>query len=315
MLPPHPAAAASTHEAKSVYVVVDPPLSIRSTYSVGVRASEMLQLNDRITVDPKPVTAGGYVWRKHEAGWSIESKVSKPEIYLIPLSENPDLQHAGPPVTLPDGETTLDLPPLFVTLPVPLAETSWLHYFGNTRFAAQLRAQANERRRASYNYCQGLHGGLDFGNTGRNQPPSVVCAGLPNGIISEISPNSSVYRPGVVRIAVGIFTIVYGHITNVRHLTIGQQVRPDTILGEIDLKEQFHLHLEVRVRHDKRDYILNPLNVMPPLLRDPLIDKFAAFDQHFYQDETWQQWQTPLDQPVLKAWVGNQPDLIGPTAR
>jgi len=305
---------ASSDLTRPIYVVVDPPLAIRPTYSVGVRPSRQLELNARIAVERETVTAGGYVWRKHDDGWVIEGKAAKPELYLIPLSEDPNLQHAGPPVTLPDAGITLDLPPLFTTLPVPLAETTWVQYIGNTRFAAYLREQSNERRRAAYNFCQGLHGGLDFGNTGRNDAPSMVRAGVVNGIVSEVAANSNLYRPGVVRIKVGIFTISYGHMVNVRKLTVGQQVRPDTILGEIDLKEQFHLHLEVRVRVDRRDYVINPLNVMPPALRDPLLAKFSAFDQHFYHDEMWQQWGTPLDQPVLKVWANNHLDLIGPFA-
>ncbi|MCC6612765.1 MAG: hypothetical protein IT320_04755 [Anaerolineae bacterium] len=305
----------SSDRSKPVYVVVDPPLGIRPTYSLGVRPSHMLELNERITVDHEAITAGGYIWRKHVSGWTIESKVTKPEIYLIAVSDDPNLQNAGPPVTLPDDGTTLDLPPLFVALPVPLAETTWLQYFGNTHFAAYLHGQSNERRRAAYDFCQGLHGGIDFGNTGRNDPPSLVRAGVPNGIVSEVAANSTMYRSGVVRIKIGIFTIIYGHMANVGRLTVGQQVRPDTILGEIDLKEQFHLHLEVRVRVNKHDYVINPLNVMPPAVRDPLLEKFSDFEQHFYSDETWDQWQTPLDQPVLKVTNGKAPELIGPFAR
>jgi hypothetical protein len=39
--------------------------------------------------------------------------------------------------------------------------------------------------------------------------------------------------------------------------------------------------------------------------------KFPTYSKHFYSDERWNQWLTPLDQPV----ISRGGPVIGPTAK
>ena len=105
----------------------------------------------------------------------------------------------------------------------------------------------------------------------------------------------------------GDYTVIYGHLDNLQPLQIGQPIGPDTMLGTLQFRGQDHLHLEVRFQEQ---WIINPLLLMPPDIRDALIAKFPPSDNYFFKSSTWSKWQTPLEQPILVLGGG----LIGPHA-
>lgn len=231
--------------------------------------------------------------------------------FAPPQTETPSILRIFNHVPEVDLNTLPGRDSLFERLPISLDAIEWFQYFGNNCFAYNLRCDGD----LSYNYSQSLHGGLDFGS---DTPGKVVVAGL-HGVVKSVSKNSTVYSPNFATITVdfagtGIsYSVIYGHLVNLRELSKDAPVFPDTEIGEIDTGDQGHmnhLHLEVRFGN----WIINPLLLMPPALRDPLIARFQPFDQYFYRSDVWDKWQDPFDQPALKLSRKDSAKIIGPHA-
>lgn len=307
--PPPPAAPA----AKKTFRVVDGPINVRESPSTLGKLVGQLLDEDVIEVEGNSRTeAGKFVWWRHSRGWSVERSLDGVQVFMEEPTAGGETGTVTPSparetITLPDG-SVLTLEPFITRLQVNLADTPWIQYFGNTRFAQALPSNRNPWMQKMYYYCQGLHGGIDYGN---NNPGILIYAGV-NGVVTRKELNSKGYSPNNIRVKVGNhYTLIYGHIVNIR-VNEGDTVAPDTIVAEIDPDVQVHLHFEVRYRER---YILNPLLFMPPDVRNPFLNKFKNHAKHFYADATWNQWQTPFDQPVLKLMNPKEAEILGPNAR
>ncbi|MBZ0278545.1 MAG: hypothetical protein K8I60_20525, partial [Anaerolineae bacterium] len=256
--------------------------------------------------------ADGWVWWQHADGWSAEKKVDGSEVNLFEpgtvkidpaqaakVTKSPLSDVKLAPDGLPDVNQLPMRDSIFKRLPVDLDKTRWWQYYGNNNFAVNLWKEG----KTWYKYAQALHGGLDFGNS--NDKGVLIYAGV-DGTFNKLDTKFT--RPNGQWVTVGDYTIIYGHLTNPRPFNPGDVITPDTVMGEIDLGGQNHLHLEVRYLGK---WILNPLLFMPGDLRDQLMKKFPPGEKYFYKDAGWNQWQTPFDQPVLT--LGGS--IIGPMAR
>ena len=61
-----------------------------------------------------------------------------------------------------------------------------------------------------------------------------------------------------------------------------------------------------------RNQIVNPLRVMPPEMQREITSRWKDLNKHFYSDSLWNQWLSPLDQPVLDLQLKGQEVIIGP---
>lgn len=274
------------------FEVVNGPLSIRREPDISADRIGTLYNREQIEVDPETrMVLKGLVWWRHVQGWSVERAVTGPQVFLKPLRALTQAPSTG-------GFTPF---PIFTHHPVALSDTQWVQYFGNTRFAYNLRLQ----RKYWYNYSQGLHGGFDYG-CNRAVP---VYAGVEGNII-DVRYNTSVYTPNFTRVRVGPFMVIYGHIAAPADFKAGAAVTPKTILGYIDAGGQNHLHLEVRYRNQ----IVNPLLVMPEEMRQSITSRWKNASKHFYSDALWSQWLSPMDQPILELQTKGREVIIGPHA-
>src|SRR5262249_52272072 len=85
------------------------------------------------------VEKDGYIWWKHNTGWSVERSLDGKEVLMLDVYELPMLGS------------------LFQRLPVRIEDTQWIQYYGNTGFAFR-----NGVRNSYDKFAQGLHSGLDF---------------------------------------------------------------------------------------------------------------------------------------------------------
>ncbi|GEM_PF-5391349 len=222
------------------------------------------------------VERGGWRWlqyhEKRRNGWVQERALDNSEIRLLSQDDLP-VQNQ-----------------LFESLPLPIDDIHNVYYYGNTRFAF---CCGDEH---SYDeYSQGLHGGLDFGN--RN---GIVLAGV-HGEFVESSTAS--FDPMHVKVKTDDgYCVLYGHLSEVNdELENNRVVNPDTVIGVVDANRA-HLHLEVRYLDET--FIVNPLLLMPPNMRDAIINKFDHIGvREFFSG--WNEWQSPLDQPIIRrgGWV------------
>jgi murein DD-endopeptidase MepM/ murein hydrolase activator NlpD len=298
--------------------VVDGPVNIRQQPDTdAARVSSVLNTGQQIEVDPASRTENdNYVWWKHQLGWSAERHVTDAaKVFLTKIelaASNGNGSRAAVVNTnttetlmLPTGKT-IERPALFSRHPVALEQTDWIQYFGNTVFASNLQFDRNPSRQRMYFYCQGLHGGIDYGSNTSGVP---IFAGI-NGIVDKVELGAKSYSPNCVRVNVGDFTVIYGHMGNVPPLKKGDAVTPDTRMGEIE-PIQDHLHLEVRY---KNTWVINPLLLMPVEVSNAMLQKFPKFTKCFFCDAAWNQWLTPFDQPVLKLSAADKAQIIGPRA-
>ncbi len=244
-------------------------------------------------------TADGYLWLKHSEGWSAWQKSDGSSTFLVEVgsvADVPTMTDSGPDVTTLPGYKTL-----IQRLPVDLNNTAWWQYFGNNTYAYKYGEAWGYGR-----YAQGLHSGLDFGNNSAGIP---VYAGLEGTY-------SSTDRYGF-KVKHDNYTIIYQHLCNMVTPAPGSQITPYMKLGELDASspQLRHLHFEIRY---KGTWIINPLLFMPDEMVNSIIAKFDPKRSgdtvplyYFYTDNNWNQWLTPLDQPVIK--LGGP--LIGPLAR
>jgi hypothetical protein len=284
------------------FVVGKQMVRVRSGPTLSAAHVRWLLPGEQITTEVSSRTeADGYIWYQHAAGWSAERSLDGSEQYLYDPEEFANRPLEDGFVSFTDGLPDVDALPmrdaLFTSLPVPLAQTQWWQYFGNNVYAYNLWASG----KTWYAYAQGLHGGLDFGNSTAAVP---VVAGTTGTFIKR---ETRYTKPNGMWVKVDDYTVIYGHLANVPTISPGAAINPDTVLGTLDVSLQRHLHLEVRYR-DK--WIVNPLLLMPEAMRNSLIAKFPPGPDYFYQSATWQQWIAPLDQPVLELSGA----LIGPHA-
>ncbi|MFQ3535495.1 MAG: peptidoglycan DD-metalloendopeptidase family protein [Aggregatilineales bacterium] len=300
---PSRAQSAPAAPARRVLRVTTPFLNIRAAPSLSAAVIGSALGGERLTQLGEPREADGFRWLQHERGWSAERGLGSSEVFVEEVQEQP--LPAPDQVELPDGKSFRPAE-LFTRLPVSLAQTQWIQYFGNTRFAYNLTTDRNVQRRRAYLYAQGLHGGIDFGTPNADVP---VFAGT-SGRVTAIRLNTDMYAPNFVMLVNGSYTVIYGHIANVA-VSLGQNVTPDTRIADVDTAHNganAHLHLEVRYQGQ---WIISPLLVMRADLRQALINKFNNFALEF---QPFDKWQTPLDQPVLRLSNAAQAVVIGPAA-
>jgi hypothetical protein len=295
--------ATKPSSATKAFQIGSVPVRVRSQPSLQGASLKYLDAGLKLKVDSVSRTeADGYVWWQHDAGWSAERSADGKEIYLFEPGQAPSAPKPSAPVpqvALPAGEKLPLQGEVFKRLPVDLARTEWWQYYGNNRFAHQIW---NEGKRW-YQFSQGLHSGLDFGNSSTQGVQ--VFAGV-EGTFYKL--DKSAYHPNGLWVKVGDYLVIYGHLVNPASLQVGQAVGPDTLLGEIQYGGQQHLHLEVRYGADQ---IVNPLLFMPQDMQNSLYQKFPPSSEYFYSDGNWTKWQSPLDQPVLK----QSGPILGPHAR
>ncbi len=298
---------------QDLYFRIDTKVSIRDQASTGGKYLESLNAGDEITVAEGSYTdADGYRWRQHVHGWSAEYKLVSGERFMTQIpartkddppapDQDPIIGETGQTVTLSDG-TTATMQQFISRQPMGLDQVQWIQYFGNTKFA--YRIWSEDKR--WYEYSQSLHAGFDYGNSNAQIP---FYAGV-NGTVIQLHTNSSTYAPNYLRVAVGPYLLIYGHIASPPVLQAGDKVHPDMIIGYNDPTGQQHLHFEVRY---KDIHIVNPLLVMQAALRDAIMQKWSDYSKQFYSGNGYSQWQTPLDQPVLR--LSSRPaTIIGPHA-
>jgi hypothetical protein len=296
------------------FVVGSDQVRVRSEPNLKGAMIKWLMPGQTIEMDEASRTeSDGYVWWKHADGWSAERSVSGQSIFMTasqPAQATPeklekkDTSTPAPSgaVSMSDGLPNVNTLPmrdsLFKRLPVDLEQILFWQYYGNNVFSHNLWRDGKQW----YAFSQGLHAGLDFGNSATQGVP--VYAGV-KGTFERIS--SKYYRPNGLRVKAGDYTVIYGHLDNPRPFQVGQPISPDTVMGELEFRGQDHLHLEVRYQGR---WIINPLLLMPSDMRDALVQKFPPSEKYFFKSGNWTQWQKPLDQPVLVLGGG----LIGPHA-
>ena len=204
----------------------------------------------------------------------------------------------------------LDELPMLGTLlqrhPVTLGEVTWAQYFGNTSFAWKRGREFSYHR-----YAQGLHSGIDYGCHRNVRPgPQVFAA------VEGISDGRGYkYGPNRLDVRVGPYRIIYGHLGSPSNLPRQAPVTPQTLMGRLE-DTLCHLHLEIRYRDT---YILNPLLFMPWGMVEEFVERFpivvgrrdGTHVMRFMQTESWDRWQTPLEQPVIR--LGGE--VVGPTTQ
>jgi murein DD-endopeptidase MepM/ murein hydrolase activator NlpD len=298
-----PATKAKKPAGKKRFQIGSVPVRVRDAPGLQGASLKYLDAGTLLEVDATSRTeADNYVWWQHDDGWSAERSVDGKEIYLFEPGQAvsaPAVPSAAPvSVPLPEGEELPLQGQVFKRLPVDLDQTHWWQYFGNNRFAHQIWQEGKRW----YQFSQGLHAGLDFGNSTTRGVK--VYAGVEGTFYKH---GTDYYAPNSMWVQVGDYLIIYGHLVNPGAFPVGQAVGPDTVMGEIQYGGQQHLHLEVRYG----DEIVNPLLLMPEDMRNSLFQKFPPSAEYFYTDSSWTKWQTPLDQPRLKV----SGPLVGPHAR
>ena len=264
------------------FEVTNGPISFRAEAKATGQYLGQFATGDQIEVKPDSrQDDGSFVWWHHDNGWSAQKNSSGSIVFMTKIDKITKVKE-------PTGAGEFQAETIFTRLPVSLANTRWIQYFGNSKFAYNIWAE----EKTWYKYSQALHGGFDFGNSSPNIP---IFAGV-NGTVISLERNSRFYAPNYLKVRVGSFQVIYGHIASPNNFNPGDSVTPDTQVGVMDAGGQNHLHLEVRNGPLK---IVNPLLLMEDDLRDSIMEEFDNYEDHFYKDNTWNKWQTPLDQPVL----------------
>ncbi|GAB4530555.1 MAG: hypothetical protein OHK0046_51190 [Anaerolineae bacterium] len=276
----------------------------RICYAAGNRNSYLrnLKRGETVMVDMSTLQEiEGYYWLKHESGWTLWQDVYGQDVVLGEPGTIPGLVYIGP-----EGPRREELPGLgqMVTmLPADLKQVRYFQYFGNNVFAVAVAG-------SMYDYSQGLHGGLDFGIWTSDPTNIPVFAGVEGTFVKvEYSKDR---RNDRVFVQNGDYTFIYQHVTNMRDLGKGTRITPETQLAVIHHESQGgwnHLHFEVRYLND---WIINPLWLMTPDVLDQIITAYPPDKPNinwkqlptvynfFYKTPDWDQWTTPLDQPILK---------------
>lgn len=262
------------------YRVIALGVTIRDEPNTNAIRVGRLRQGEELLIDPAHLVSNdGYVWAKHDSGWSAIRSLDGKEELMLNIDMLPLLGR------------------LIQRLPVRLEETEWVQYYGSTSFAYHFGTTYSY-----HTYAQGLHSGLDLGKFISNpNKPSVFAAldGLFDG-------RGLKYGPNRVDVLVDDYRIIYGHLGSPVSLPRRAPVGPDTVMGTME-NSQRHLHFEIRYR-DR--YILNPLLMMPAAMAQELLGKFPPTATTFMKTGTWDRWLTPFDQPVIR--LGGE--VIGPKA-
>ncbi|MBC8099147.1 MAG: peptidoglycan DD-metalloendopeptidase family protein, partial [Armatimonadetes bacterium] len=306
-LPAHWVGTFALQIAKDVKVRDQPTTDTRATLIKTLKRGLVLQcdLMNKVERD-------GYYWVKHDqGGWSPIQGIDGKLVFLAEPGTIPGLIAIGP-----EGPNPKDLPgygALITKSPVQFDDLQWFQYYGNNVFA-----YVNGKSYGYDRYSQGLHGGLDYGNSLRASVP--VYAGIEGTYVkSEYKKNNN-----RILIANGDYTFIYQHITNLQSFSPGQVITPDTQLASIEHHSidngWDHLHFEIRFMNE---WIINPLWLMTPDLLNAMTARFDPLKPNtswtktkstlncFYKDDVWgDRWTTLLDQPCLQL-TGS---LLGPRA-
>lgn len=292
----------------------------------------------------RTISPRGYVYWRHdngkkrgnpqetvEGGWTAELGPDGKPVFMI---EVPSGDGRGGLVDVEEmfqdaGETTININTLplrdamFDRIPVTAGQWFMLQHYGNTR-----ESFTSCRYKTAF---QGLHPGIDFGsvNTLSDDGTVLVTAGV-TGTVDSILRDF--YTPYGVRVRVGDYIVIYGHMAmdDIR-VQPNQIITPDTVLGRIANKADIqrfneslppsrqgkrlffwpHLHLEVRYDEQRLNRILHPLLFMPRHLRNQVINMKVASNHFFHDPDIWTGWGTVMEQPVIRRGGG----LIGPLTR
>jgi hypothetical protein len=275
---PRPDALVAPAQTK-VLRVIDGPVNWRDAPTMEPRAlikGKFWRTGQRVEVDSDSRTeAEGFVWWRHQAGWSAARSLERPELFMVE-----------------EGQM-VDADDLFMRLPLEVAQ--WLQYYGNTTFAFE-----HGKEHGYDDYSQGLHGGLDLGQ----DPGTPVVAGVREdlGAVCTYVGDKRKFGPFRVDITIGQYLIIFGHLSNPNFDLMGQPVGADTVIGEVS-HEEGHTHVEIRCRSK----ILNPLTFCPAAVRDALIGRFPPAEEF---QPNGGQWESPLDQPDIE--IGGK--VVGPRA-
>ncbi len=262
------------------FMVIDGPVSWRTAPTLEPRVlirGKVWRTGQKVAVDATSRTESeGYVWWRHQDGWSAERSMSTP-----------------PQILMVEEGMMLDAAALFARLPLDLGTIQWTQYYGNTTFAFEHGKDHNYD-----GYSQGLHGGLDLGHSAGAPVQAGIGANL-NPVCTYVG-NERSFTPNRVDIQVGQYLVILGHLANPDFSLVGKTVTPDTIVGFID-GGAGHVHIEIR----RGNKILNPLSFIPAVLRDSLFARFSPASD--FQPNNGQ-WESALDQPDITIGGG----LIGP---
>lgn len=206
---------------------------------------------------------------------------------------------------------------LFTDFPVQFPpQGDWFQYFGNTVFAY------TDGHNYNYDgYSQGLHGGIDFGS---NAESLDIFARVKGEVVKIIDRSGARNQ---VHVQSGPYLIIYLHLENQTHIDlrdrddlpyVGQTVTPNTFIGKtlFGLGQPNHLHFEVRYNEDM---IINPLELMSETASNAIIARYnpnasrtgVSQLRRFYKTDSWNQWTTPFDQPVIQL----RNPVIGPRTK
>lgn len=279
--------------------------NLRTTTQVRVRGAaggkttvRTMSAGDVVQADMETlVEKGGYIWVQHTYGWSAVQDTDGEEVFF---EDAGDVYVPGP-----DGPVVTEMPgyqSLITRHPVDMAETEWWQYFGNTSFAYTYGQQFNY-----HGYAQGFHAGVDYGNS--STPSSVkVYAGLKGTYMKTVTTAGKPWNTKLY-VKSGDYIIIYQHILNPRQFEAGQEITPDTVVGNLHPNFPGGPHLHWEIRFMSENYMVNPLALMLPELAKEILDKFnpkrpgsgasGSEFYYFYKKGSWSKWVEPMDQPVI----------------
>lgn len=329
--------------------VLIPRLFIRSEPDEHSTSLGSFEQGDRLMVDPNSRRESvRFIWWEHERGWSAESTVDQSEAFLFEIPPGFQQQAAAPIFEFPllKGEAInvnqlLLRDQLFSQLPVEREKTRMLQHYGNTRFAFNgNKPQPPALGAGPYDgVFQGLHPGIDLGTHDADLIVPVYA-----GIAESLRPQvvtiiRDAYGPIGVRVKVGPYFIIYGHLRDDEDLPDeGTMLTAESQIGNIATRQDIldfnrthprrilgfqdapHLHLEIRYPALGQTAILNPLLFLTDAVRETLTPKQpseqqkAQYKQRFYfepgNEPIWTTWNDPFTQPVIR--LGGA--IMGPRA-
>ena len=298
-------------------VITSTGINVRKSHDATSEKAGFVDFGQVVAVHSyTPHVAGDYRWLNLTNGNWVAMGPKDSTIDWLEQIEKP-AEFAPTVVT---QENIHELPlwrALFTDFPVRFPpERDWFQYFGNTVFAF-----TNGHKYNYDGYSQGLHGGLDFGSSAKSLDVFARVKGEVVKIVDRSGARNQVH------VKSGPYLIIYLHLENHTHVDlrnrddlpyVGQTVTPDTFIGKtlFGPGQPNHLHFEVRY---KEDMIINPLELMSESASSAIIARYnpkaSGNDisqlRRFYKTDSWSQWYTPFDQPVIQL----RKPVIGPKAK
>lgn len=207
-------------------VVVPSVLHVREFPSLESRVIGSLTKGQVVEWIPplEQFEADNYLWVKHTLGWSARSSDAGHVL----------LQELGTVGTL------------FVAMPIDMRYVAWAQPFGDT-------VQARRFHQETYEYSNGLHGGIDFGVDIEGVPVYAATGGV---VINTTNTG--------VRLSSPPYTVIYEHLSGIPSgIKKGDSVDPSTFIGTVDFSDPKNAHLHLEVRYDKHGLIINPGQLLP----------------------------------------------------